>query len=450
MVKVPRKVGIAIALSGLLFLGGCAYGISKIKFDMTKTVIKGAVTPLEEFSGILLNEDLVYEFANFEYQFLLGSAYSRNNEYEKATSAFEKAISSSKKSVGEKSFFTFGAYDEKAKIEYEHKHYVESIEDLRAALRVLPNREEYNLFRWYVEDRLIDVSVVSGEKLKISFLQQHLALTEKIEFGDQECLIHALWDLGRTLDDERQYTKSDPVWRRMFLTARSANYPSTRRSPWLYAFANHEIDIGNYLEADTALCEAQKAAAQSGDNTMLAGVLQAQGDSQLHQRNLAEAENKFQAALLLRKKIQNHESLAYTYGCLAGVARRRNDLVKREEYQNLATSMTDEPVERAYCFWYLAYIAAQNNEASRVKKYAEEWRRLVRKEPKRGQFIFEQDMKSLLVLYPRLKHADKGSSDSKNANSEFDNLKLEHVGFDASGYYLSPQQVTKIIDVISS
>jgi tetratricopeptide (TPR) repeat protein len=452
MVKVPRKVGIAIALTGLLLFGGFAYGVSKIKFKSLKMVIQASAPPFEEMRNLTLNENLAPEFASYEYQFLLAEYYSQSNEYDKAISSYEKAIQSAKKSVGAKSFFTFGAYNQRAMLEHQCKHYEEAHEDFKAALKALPDRQENSFIRWITESWLISTSSNRTGKENIPFYRQHLALSEKLVniSVDPDQFVHFLWLFGSTLDDDEQYTQSEPIWNRMINNARTENFSNKEFERLLIDFARHEINSGHYTEADKALQEASKIADQEHDGRFSASVLEAKGDLRLRQNDLDKAENALQANLKLRKKLNDNVALGYAYMCLEEVARRRGDLSKREEYEKVIMELTDEPKEKARCLLRSAIIAAQNNGTPRVKKYLEQRKQLIQKDQPRSPFIFEQDMKNLLVLYPQLNRMDKNMSLSDSANNGFDKLKLEHFDFHRNGYYLSPQQANRLMDAISS
>ncbi|MDR3614587.1 MAG: hypothetical protein P4L53_13590 [Candidatus Obscuribacterales bacterium] len=449
MVKVSRKVGIVIALSGLLFFGGLAYGISKIKFESIKSDIKDTFTPLEEFSSVMLNEDLVTEFANYEYQFLLALAYSKNNEYEKAISAYEKAISSAKKSVGEKSFFTFGAYDQRAMLEYENKHDIESREDFRAALKALPNKEEYLFSRWNTEEWLIQTHAIAIDSKSVSLFREHLVSTEKLisqSVIKHEQLPYSLWYLGTALDDGGRYKEADPFWDKTINEARLEKFPNKKFEPWLMDLAKHEINTGYYSKAEKTLSEVLQIAAQEHNDHFAANAWEAKGDLQLRQNDLAKAEDALQVNLALRKKLKDSAALRYAYTCLEEVARRRNDLTKREEYEKNIAEITEDPKEKARCFLRLAFIAAQNNGNRRVRKYIEQRQSLISRDKPVCPFIYEQDMKNLLVLYPRLKQLGKGKSPSDG----FNELKLEHFDLHRDGYHLNSKQASQLVSVISS
>jgi tetratricopeptide (TPR) repeat protein len=451
MVKVPRKVGIAIALTGLLLFGGCAYGISKIKFKSLKSEIKSNVAPFQEMGGVVFNENLSDEFLNFECQFLLGEYYSHNNEYEKAMSCYEKAVQSAKTSLGAKSFFTYLGYECKAMAEQKHKHRQEAHEDFKAALRALPDREEYETIRCVTEDWVIYTGGYRTRKEDIPFYRKHLALTEKLAdgFADHEQLVSALWHLGSALDDDKQFSESEPIWNKMLSIARAENYPSTKFNGYLSGFAYHEMYAEHYPEAEKALSEALKIATDTGNDKIAVGALDAKGELYLRQNDLVKAEDALQACLELTKKLKDDISLSWAYDCLSDVARRRGDLAKREEYLKEAMQLMDDPTGKAEYLATLTFIAAQNKKASQAKEYLEQWKQVIKTNPARKTFILEEDLKNLIILYPQLNIPKKVSP---TRIVDFDLKKLEpHDSWPhQQGYSLSPQQLARLMNAISS
>ncbi len=67
------------------------------------------------------------------------------------------------------------------------------------------------------------------------FYTEHLALTEKLaeESAKNGQLVYALWVLGRALDSDGQYEKSEPVWNKMINTARAENRQYEQFEPYL-------------------------------------------------------------------------------------------------------------------------------------------------------------------------------------------------------------------------
>jgi len=452
MVKIPRKVGIAIALTGLLLFGGCAYGISKIKFAEIKSEIKSNVAPFQEVSSVLFNENLSDEFLNFECQFLLGEYYSHNSEYDKAMSCYEKAIQSAKMSLGAKSFFTYLAYDCKAHAEQRHKHRKEAHEDFKAALRALPDREEYDTSKCVTESWLIYTGGYQTSKEYIPFYRKHLALTEKLVANsmDHAQLLTALWCLGKALDDGEQFAEAEPIWDNMICEVRLENYPSSKFERYLLDFAYHEMYAEHYPKSEKALAEALKIAAQTGDDKMIANVLLAEGDLNLRQNDLVRAENAFQARVELRKKFKDDMSLGWTYECLSEIARRRGDFAKREEYLKSVLSLIDNPLLKISHLQTLAVTATQNKRASQTREYCEQWADLEKKDPQHKTFILTEDLKNILVLYPQMNCPNKKAPTSEGG--DFDLKKLEsHKSYpDLHGYLLSPQQAARLMNTISS
>jgi tetratricopeptide (TPR) repeat protein len=436
MVKVPRKVGIAVALTGLLLFGGFAYGVSQIKFKSLKSEIKSNVAPFQEMGGVLFNEHLSSEFANFEYQFLLGEFYSRNNEYEKALACYDKAILCAKESFGAKSFFTSFAYYYKGQLQKENSKYKEAHDDFKASLEALPNRAEYDITKCKTEFSLIFTADDRTRKENIPFYREHLALTEKLAntSSDRGQLIYALWILGRALDDGQQYTKSEPIWNKMISEARAANYPSVQFEPWLFEFANHEMVAEHYPETERALWEALRIAAQATDDRMAADILEAKADLRLRQNEPEKAEDNLRSALTLRKKLKDNLKLSITFGGLSEVARRRGDLTQREEFLKVKLDLTEAQAEKTRTLKSLAIVAAQNNRPSQAKEYVEQWKQLAKTNQTVDTFVFEKDLKSLLVLYPQL-----------NGDGDFSKLQSHR-----HGYYLSTEQLSRLMNAISA
>ncbi|MDR3614589.1 MAG: tetratricopeptide repeat protein [Candidatus Obscuribacterales bacterium] len=441
MVKITRKTGIAIAVIGLLCVGGIANSIKKIKFENLKSVLDVGVTPMQEFGGIMLNTNALLQAAQFEYQFLLGDFYSHRHRYEKALACYDKAILCAKESFGAQSFFTSFAYRYRGQLQKENSKYREAHDDFKASLEALPNRAEYDIPKCKTEFALISTGDARTAKKNIPFYREHLALTEKLANTvlDRGQLIYSLWILGRALDDGQQYAESEPIWNKMISEARAANYPSVQFEPWLLEFANHEMAAEHYPETERALWEALRIAAQATDDRTAADILEAKADLRLRQNELEKAENNLQTALTLRKKFNDDLKLSITYGGLSEVARRRGDLTKREEYLKVKLALTEAPEEKTRTLKSLALIAAQNNRPSQAKEYVDQWKQLAKTNQTDDTFVFEKDLKKLLALYPQL-----------NSDGDFSKLQSQKVGPHRHGYYLSTEQLSRLMNAISA
>jgi len=441
MMKISRKVGITIAVVSLFCIGGIANSVKNVKFESLKSMVDIGVTPIQEFGGIVFNENALFQLTQFEYQFLLGEFYSNRHQYEKALACYSKAIRCATESLGAKSFFTSVAFYRKGLLEKDNSKFNEAHDDFKAALEALPNRPEYDIPRYKTEYSLITTADDKTNRKNIPFYKEHLALADKLAttFPDRDQLIYSLWILGKALDDGKQYKESEPIWNRMISEARAASYPMLRFEPWLFEFANHELDAGHYTETERALWEALRIAAQAGDDPMAADILEAKAYMRLCQSDLVNAENGLLSALALRKKLKDRQKLSITYGGLSEVARRRDDLARREEFLRLKMDLTEAPAEKTRSLKSLAFIAAQNNRATQAKECVEQWKQLVKTNQTVDTFIFENDLKNLLILYPQL-----------NGDGDFSKLESQKIGPHRHGYYLSEGQLSRLMNAISA
>jgi hypothetical protein len=451
-VKISKKVGITIAVIGVLGIGSIAGGVKDIHFGKFVSGTKIIAATCQQFGGIMFNANALAQVAQFEYQFALAEFYSRHNEYEKGQEYFAKAAASAKASLGATSFLTFLAYHRKGESEQKHSKFVEAHEDFKAALEALPKQEEYDTIRYKAEYSLISTDASRTSKENIPFYTEHLALTEKLadESAKNGQLVYALWVLGKALDNGGQYEKSEPLWNKMINTARAESRPYEQFEPYLYDFGIHETNAGHYGQAERAFWEAVRIAAQFSDDNMSADALEAKADLRLRENKIDMAANELATALMLRQKLKDDLKLSHTYWGLSEVARRRDDLTKREDNLKIAADLTDAPVEKAQLLKSLAVIAALNNRTAKAKEYVEEWKKLVTTNKADRAFIFEKDLKNLLILYPQLNKPDKKYPSPDNTSEDFTKLQSQRVGPHRHGYYLTETQLHRLMDTICS
>ena len=436
MTKIPRKVGIALAITGTLFFGTLAYGVSQIKFDTVKTEIKSGVAPLEEIGPVLLNEKLADEFIQFEYEFLSAEYYAHIEEYATAHNHYEKATKSAKASLGEKSFFAHAAYLGEALAEEKNGQILESNEHFKAALKALPDLEAYNVSRCIAEEWLIYTSEDVTSPDNIPFYRKHLALVEKLQgtFTERRDLTHVLSLLAKSLDNDGKKNESEPVWRRMVNEARDKDYPKRQRVTDLIDFAYHENRAGNKTEADKALVEATAVAEQTSKDASRGEVLEIKGQIALDSGDLKEATDVYQNYLSLAQKAKNKRMLLTAYDWLAELEGRRDDLKKREEYLEKAFEFAEKPWQKYRRLPKLAVIATVNGKAELARSYVKQWKLIPKKSFQSTMFMRKKELDAFLVLHPKL-------SVGKLEPCKVDVPRLE-------GYDLSLQQLDMIMNAI--
>ncbi len=147
-IKVSKKVGITIAVIGLLCIVSVYSGVKEFHFGKVVSGTKIVAATCQQFGSVMFNANAVAQVAQFGYQFVLAEFYSRHNEYEKGQECFAKAAGSAKASLGATSFLTFIAYHRKGESEQAHAKFFEAHEDFKAALEALPKQDEYDIIRY--------------------------------------------------------------------------------------------------------------------------------------------------------------------------------------------------------------------------------------------------------------------------------------------------------------
>ena len=404
MIKISKKVGIALAITGLILFGTLTYGVSQIKLDTAKTVIKGGVEPFEEMGSVLLNEKLADEFIQFEYQCLLAEYYSHAKDYVAAHTHYEKAVKSAKASLGEKSIFTHFAYFGESVAEKENGQYLESNEHCKAALKALPDVEAYDVFRCATQSLLIYTTVDKSNPNNIPLYREHLALREKLESlpGGRNHVVYALSLLANALDNDEKEDEAERTWKRMITAAHNKDYPKHQLVQRLLDFASHKSRTGKQSEADQLLAEATAVAAQTSDDMAMASVLNLKGQFCLYADDSDAAEATFKKQLTLVQKSESKCEHGWVYEWLAEVERRRGNLSARENYLEKALQSEQQPWQKLLLLPKLAIVARLNNKNEVARSYVEQWKQLPKHAYSSGMFIRKREVDAFLILYPKL------------------------------------------------